>query len=248
MFDGPEPLWVRWERACDFLDADLESGYVRILQEMIAAGWSDPEVAAESGSRDDRRLVSRCWPTSPGGNRSAAPTWARSRPDEVAALMATPFLGAEELILLGRRRSRRCRMRSALRKLGAVLRELETRREQATTAVMTRVASAGSATAPAAAAARRGSRRGRGTRSGPAIVERDGGRIAYEVYGAGDPPIMFVPPWQIVHSRVWKAQIPDFARRHRVIAWDNRGNGRSDRPTRSARSTRPASAPPTSPR
>ena len=43
MFDAPKPLWVRWELACDFLDADVESGYVRILQEMIAAGWSDPE-------------------------------------------------------------------------------------------------------------------------------------------------------------------------------------------------------------
>ena len=63
------------------------------------------------------------------------------------------------------------------------------------------------------------------------VVERDGGRIAYEVYGAGDPPMVFVPPWQIVHSRLWKAQIPDFARRHRVVVWDNRGNGRSDRPT-----------------
>jgi pimeloyl-ACP methyl ester carboxylesterase len=63
------------------------------------------------------------------------------------------------------------------------------------------------------------------------VLQRDGGRVAYEVYGSGDPPIVFVPPWQIVHSRIWKAQIPDFARRHRVVAWDNRGNGRSDRPT-----------------
>jgi pimeloyl-ACP methyl ester carboxylesterase len=62
------------------------------------------------------------------------------------------------------------------------------------------------------------------------VAERDGGRIAYEVFGAGEPPIMFVPPWQIVHSRVWKLQIAEFARRHRVIAWDARGNGRSDRP------------------
>ena len=62
------------------------------------------------------------------------------------------------------------------------------------------------------------------------VVERDGGKVAYEIYGAGEPPMVFVPPWQIVHSRVWKAQIPDFARRHRVIAWDARGNGRSDRP------------------
>src|SRR6185369_13743118 len=38
------------------------------------------------------------------------------------------------------------------------------------------------------------------------------------------------PPWAIVHSRLWKAQIPYFARRARVIVFDPRGNGRSDRP------------------
>ena len=63
------------------------------------------------------------------------------------------------------------------------------------------------------------------------VAEREGGRIAWESYGAGDPPIAFAPPWQIVHSRIWKAQLPDFARRHRVITWDARGNGRSDRPS-----------------
>ena len=62
------------------------------------------------------------------------------------------------------------------------------------------------------------------------VAERAGGRVAWEAYGSGNPPIVFVPPWQIVHSRVYKAQIPDFARRHRVVTWDNRGNGRSDRP------------------
>jgi pimeloyl-ACP methyl ester carboxylesterase len=41
---------------------------------------------------------------------------------------------------------------------------------------------------------------------------------------------VFVPPWPIVHSRIWKAQIPYFARRHLVVAWDNFANGRSDRP------------------
>ena len=39
------PLWQRYEQACDFLEDDLESGYVRVLQEMIAAGWSNPEIA-----------------------------------------------------------------------------------------------------------------------------------------------------------------------------------------------------------
>jgi pimeloyl-ACP methyl ester carboxylesterase len=62
------------------------------------------------------------------------------------------------------------------------------------------------------------------------VAGDDAGRVYWERYGEGDPPVVFVPPWQIVHSRVYKAQIPDFARRHRVVAWDNRGNGRSDRP------------------
>lgn len=63
------------------------------------------------------------------------------------------------------------------------------------------------------------------------VIDRDGVRVGYEMYGAGDPAILFAPTWSIVHSRIWKAQIPDFARRHRVITVDPRGNGRSDRPT-----------------
>ena len=46
MYAQDEPLWRRYEQACDFLEDDLESGYVRVLQEMIAAGWSTPEIAA----------------------------------------------------------------------------------------------------------------------------------------------------------------------------------------------------------
>jgi pimeloyl-ACP methyl ester carboxylesterase/predicted glycosyltransferase len=61
-------------------------------------------------------------------------------------------------------------------------------------------------------------------------IERDGVRVFYEVYGEGEPTILFVPPWSIVHSRCWKMQIPYFARHHRVLAFDPRGNGKSDRP------------------
>jgi pimeloyl-ACP methyl ester carboxylesterase len=62
------------------------------------------------------------------------------------------------------------------------------------------------------------------------FVERAGVRVFYEVYGTGEPTILFLPTWTIVHSRIWKLQIPDLARRHRVIVFDPRGNGRSDRP------------------
>jgi AcrR family transcriptional regulator len=124
MYGGSEPLWQQWERACDFLDEDLRSGYVRILQEMTAAGWSDPEVAAavrtfqggwhallaEVAEREGHRL---------GGLGPFTPA-------EVAALMGLPFLGAESTILLGFTEEA-IPARSALRKIGILIRELETR-------------------------------------------------------------------------------------------------------------------------
>lgn len=61
-------------------------------------------------------------------------------------------------------------------------------------------------------------------------VERDGVRVFYEVYGTGEPTVLLLPTWSIVHSRFWKLQIPYLARHCRVVTFDGRGNGRSDRP------------------
>jgi pimeloyl-ACP methyl ester carboxylesterase/predicted glycosyltransferase len=58
----------------------------------------------------------------------------------------------------------------------------------------------------------------------------DGVRIAYEVFGQGEQTVLLLPPWSIVHSRMWKMQVPYLARHFRVITFDGRGNGRSDRP------------------
>ena len=62
------------------------------------------------------------------------------------------------------------------------------------------------------------------------FVERDGVKIFYEVYGDGKTTVLLLPPWSIIHSRCWKMQIPYLARHYRVITFDPRGNGRSDRP------------------
>jgi pimeloyl-ACP methyl ester carboxylesterase/predicted glycosyltransferase len=61
-------------------------------------------------------------------------------------------------------------------------------------------------------------------------TERAGVRLHYEVYGSGEPTIFLLPTWSIIHSRHWKMQIPYLARHCRVVTFDGRGNGRSDRP------------------
>jgi pimeloyl-ACP methyl ester carboxylesterase/predicted glycosyltransferase len=61
-------------------------------------------------------------------------------------------------------------------------------------------------------------------------IKRDGVRLYYEVYGSGGPTVFLLPTWSIIHSRHWKMQIPYLARHCRVLTFDGRGNGRSDRP------------------
>lgn len=62
------------------------------------------------------------------------------------------------------------------------------------------------------------------------FVERHGVKLHYEIYGAGARTMVFLPPWSIVHARIYKGQLPYFSERFRCIAYDGRGNGQSDRP------------------
>jgi len=123
MYAEPVPLSVRWERACAFLDVDIASGYVRILQEMIAAGWSDPVIA------DAVRAVLHGWfellARVVRREAAAGLDLGPFTPEEVGALMGLPFMGAEAALLLGVDEER-LPIRSALRKVGLILRHVET--------------------------------------------------------------------------------------------------------------------------
>jgi AcrR family transcriptional regulator len=119
MYAADAPLWKRYEQACDFLDDDIASGYVRVLQEMIAAGWSDTKVA--------QRVLGllQSWQTTLEEVVSGAQT--RLGPltaEDAAALVGLSFLGSEAVIMLGDENWTR-RVRTALRSLGMLIRHIE---------------------------------------------------------------------------------------------------------------------------
>ena len=61
-------------------------------------------------------------------------------------------------------------------------------------------------------------------------VETGGVKVGFEVFGDGRPTLLLLPTWTIVHSHVWKLQVPYLADHFRVITFDRPGNGRTDRP------------------
>lgn len=122
MYGTALPLWKRYEQACEFLDDDLASGYVRVLQEMIAAGWSDDAVADQvlamlRGWVDLLEEVAREAEDrfGPLGPFSAA---------EVATLVGLAFLGGEAMALLGDDEWVE-RVRTALRRVTDLIRAAE---------------------------------------------------------------------------------------------------------------------------
>lgn len=62
------------------------------------------------------------------------------------------------------------------------------------------------------------------------FVDRDGVSLWYAVWGTSGPWIAFAQPFQIVHSRMFKAVVPYLSQHFRVLTMDGRGNGRSSRP------------------
>ncbi len=63
------------------------------------------------------------------------------------------------------------------------------------------------------------------------FVDSDGLATGYEVFGSGEPTVLLLPTWTIIHSRFWKMQVPYLSRRNRVVTFDGPGNGRTGRTT-----------------
>ena len=123
MFGDPTlKLSEQWDRACDYLDEDIASGYVRVLQELIAASWADAAVASVvrtalmgwgdlivGAARKAERELGGLGPFSP---------------EEIGAFTANAFIGAESLYLLGFEK-KGSPIRQALRRIGDLVRSAE---------------------------------------------------------------------------------------------------------------------------
>ncbi len=119
MFSDPDLTFAeKWNLACDYLDTDIESGYVRVSQELMAGGWSNPEIgeAIREGltgwfnllALQADQLIAQHDIT----NRFSA--------NELAALIGAVFMGAEAAILLNLE-DQNIPYRQALRRLGRLL-------------------------------------------------------------------------------------------------------------------------------
>lgn len=123
VFEDPSlSIADRWQKACEHLDDDLASGYVRTLMELWAAGWSDPDIA------EVVRTAVAGWQKLIGGLvREAEKTYGTLgpfTPEGLVALISCVFIGAEAFLLLDFDEDR-VPVRKSLGEFGALLRMLE---------------------------------------------------------------------------------------------------------------------------
>ena len=122
MYADDKPLWARYEQACDFLEDDIESGFVRVLQEMIAEGWANEQIA-----EGVRTLLASWYDLLTEVATEAEARFGPLGPftaREMATLIGNTFMGSEALILLGFDRDL-LPIRTALRRIGVLIRQRE---------------------------------------------------------------------------------------------------------------------------
>ena len=58
------------------------------------------------------------------------------------------------------------------------------------------------------------------------VFSKDGTPISYEIHGSGEPTLVFVHGWSC-DARYWRAQVPHFSKKHRIVVLDLAGHGHS---------------------
>lgn len=126
LFNDPALSFAdQWDRACAYLDDDLAAGFVRVMHELSAAGWADPQVGrvVRESLRGWIRLVievARRFERKVGG-------FGPLSAEDVGALVSNAFIGAESLVLTGLE-EKDIPIRESLRSVGVLIRALEERR------------------------------------------------------------------------------------------------------------------------
>jgi AcrR family transcriptional regulator len=125
--DSTLTLSEQWDRACDYLDEDIASGYVRVLQELIAASWADSPVAKviQAGLMGWFKLLAELAERAERQFGGLGPFTAQ----EVAALVGCAFIGAESQYLLGLEK-KGAPIRQSLRRFGDLIRMMEATRRK----------------------------------------------------------------------------------------------------------------------
>jgi len=123
MFADPSlTLSEKWDLACDYLDDDLASGYVLVLQELVAAGWSNSEIGrvVRDGIMGWITLLGELARKAQDAHGPFGPF----TPEDIAALVSSSFIGAEALLLLGIE-DQGVPIRRSLRQFGDMIRARE---------------------------------------------------------------------------------------------------------------------------
>lgn len=126
-FHNPDlPISEKWALACDYLEEDLASGYVRVLQELITVGRSNPAVgdAVRKALSQWQALIRELVREVEGRIGPLGPF----RAEEITSLVGAAFLGAESLILLGFDDGQ-YPVRAALRRVGDLIAMTEKKQE-----------------------------------------------------------------------------------------------------------------------
>ena len=124
MTDPSISLSTKWDLACDYLDADINSGYVRVLHEMLAVGYSNLKVgkAVRISLALWVDLLTQLVRDCEGLDIALDPFSA----EDVSALVHAAFIGGEAQVLIGSE-GHGVPTRRALRKFGQVIRFFETK-------------------------------------------------------------------------------------------------------------------------